>query len=486
MSNIGTWLQLTAMSLLVYDLTGKATDLGITVALQFLPMLVLGAWAGAVADRRDKRTLALLTQSLLAVQALVLGVVVLAGLESVAVIWALTLVLGVLNAFENPARRGLVTELVEPQDIANATSLNTAVMTGSRIFGPALGAFLVELIGSGVVLRAQRRCRSPPCSCRCSLLDRDELHSPPLAPRGGRPVRDALGVRPPQRRQLLVTFVVMAIVSTFAFNYGVALPKLADERWGGEVWFGVVLSVTSIGSFIGSLLTARMSWISARLVPRQRRRCSVWPASAWRGRRTSGSPCCGRCRSGIGGGAFISAGNGITQQESPPDMRGRLLALTAVAFLGSTPIGGPITGAIGDHIGAEWALAYGSVIAVATAAGGRRPSSAPDRASRRPLALGKVECQMLDDRKTAILSAVVQEYIATALPVGSTHIAAAPGVRVSSATVRNEMAVLEQEGYLVQPHTSAGRIPTDKGYRFFVDHLGDARARGLLDPGDDR
>jgi len=85
---------------------------------------------------------------------------------------------------------------------------------------------------------------------------------------------------------------------------------------------------------------------------------------------------------------------------------------------------------------------------------------------------------MLDDRKTAILSAVVQEYIATALPVGSTHIAAAPGVRVSSATVRNEMAVLEQEGYLVQPHTSAGRIPTDKGYRFFVDHLG---TPGLVD-----
>src|SRR5688500_15451860 len=85
---------------------------------------------------------------------------------------------------------------------------------------------------------------------------------------------------------------------------------------------------------------------------------------------------------------------------------------------------------------------------------------------------------MLDERKTAILSAVVQEYISTALPVGSTHIANAPGISVSPATVRNEMAVLEQEGYLVQPHTSAGRIPTDKGYRFFVDHL---TAPGLLD-----
>ena len=89
---------------------------------------------------------------------------------------------------------------------------------------------------------------------------------------------------------------------------------------------------------------------------------------------------------------------------------------------------------------------------------------------------------MLDDRKTAILSAVVQEYIATALPVGSTHIADAPGVRVSSATVRNEMAVLEQEGYLVQPHTSAGRIPTDKGYRFFVDHLAHARPASTRRP----
>ena len=90
---------------------------------------------------------------------------------------------------------------------------------------------------------------------------------------------------------------------------------------------------------------------------------------------------------------------------------------------------------------------------------------------------------MLDDRKTAILSAVVQEYIATALPVGSTHIADAPGVRVSSATVRNEMAVLEQEGYLVQPHTSAGRIPTDKGYRFFVDHMGARPAGSMWPPG---
>jgi MFS family permease len=366
-SNIGTWLQLTAMSLLVYDLTGKSTDLGITVALQFLPMLVLGAWAGAVADRRDKRTLALLTQSLLAVQAIVLGVVVLAGLESVGVIWTLTFGLGVLNAFENPARRGLVTELVEPPDIANATSLNTAVMTGSRIFGPALGAFLVGLIGSGwcFVLNGVSFVA---VLVSLLLLDRSELHTPPLAPRGGQPVRDALSFVG-HRRQLLVTFVVMTVVSTFAFNYGVALPKLADQRWGGEVWFGVVLSATSIGSFIGSLLTARMAWVS----PRWYLANVLLLGVAGIGMAWAPNVVVALLWSlplGIGGGAFISAGNGITQQESPPDMRGRLLALPAVAFLGSTPIGGPITGAIGDHVGAEWALAYGSVIAVVTAVAG--------------------------------------------------------------------------------------------------------------------
>jgi len=104
-SNIGTWLQLTAMSLLVYRLTGRATDLGITVGLQFVPMLVLGAWAGAVADRHDKRTLAIVTQVMLAAQAIVLGVIDLAGLASVPVVWSLVLVLGIVNAFETGSPR---------------------------------------------------------------------------------------------------------------------------------------------------------------------------------------------------------------------------------------------------------------------------------------------------------------------------------------------------------------------------------------------
>jgi len=364
-SNVGTWLQLTAMSLLVYDLTGRSTDLGITVALQFLPMLLLGAWSGAFSDRRDKRTLALITQSMLAAQALALGIIVLAGLESVAVIWALTLVLGILNAFENPARRGLVTELVEPRDIPNATSLNTAVMTGSRIFGPALGALLVGSIGAGwcFVLNGVSFLA---VLGSLLLVNPAELHAPPLAPHGGTPVRDALAhIR--TNAVLARTFIVMAIVSTFTFNYSVSLPKLADVRWGGEGRFGLVLSVMSVGSLIGSLLTARLTTISTRWYLGMTLLLGVAGlALAWAPNLAFALVLA--VPVGLGGAGFISSANGITQQESPPDMRGRLMALTAVAFLGSTPIGGPITGFVGDEVSPEWSLAYGSLTALVTVA----------------------------------------------------------------------------------------------------------------------
>src|SRR4051794_13344328 len=147
-SNIGTWLQLTALSVLVYRLTGKATDVGLTIAAQFLPMLLLGAWAGAVADRVDRRRMTLITQSLLALQAAMLAVFDFSGLITLPIVYALSLAAGVIGALDNPARRGFVTELVDPEDIPNAMSLNTAVMTGSRIFGPALAAALISSVGT--------------------------------------------------------------------------------------------------------------------------------------------------------------------------------------------------------------------------------------------------------------------------------------------------------------------------------------------------
>lgn len=360
-SNVGTWLQSTAMTILVYRLTGKATDLGITVALQFLPMLFLGAWAGALSDRRDKRITCLTTQSLMAVQAVVLASLDFAGLVSVPVVYVLALVLGVVNAFDNPARRGLVVELVAEADISNAMSLNTAVMTGSRIFGPALAAALVGPLGTawcfmlnGVSFVA--------VLASLAAIDVRELRVSPKAPRGGTPVRDALRfVR--RDRELFVLHMVLVAVSTFAFNYSVSLPKLSAVRWGDERWFGWVLAVVSVGSVAGSLMAAsrkeatiRQFFVSVTLLG------VAGPFLAWA--PTGWWAFVAAVPLGIGGAGFLANFNGLVQQKCPADMRGRLLALSAVAFLGSTPVGGPITGVIADSWGPEWSLAYGSLISL--------------------------------------------------------------------------------------------------------------------------
>jgi MFS family permease len=366
-SNVGTWMQMTATSLVVYEITGNATDTGVNLLCQFLPMLLLGSWAGAVADRRDKRLMTLLTQTLLAAQALTLGVLYLSGSVSLLMLYSLSLVLGVVNAFDNPARRGFVIELVEPQEISNAVSLNTAVMTGSRIVGPALAAFLKGPLGAGWLFIVNG------ISFVAILwplwsIDRTTLHQSERAPRGGTPVRDAVRFIVRDRR-LFTTFIVFTLVSTFAFNYSVSLLKLADVRFGDRRYFGILLATTGLGSLIGSLLTAA------------RPRVTTWwfygnglllgvsgLALAW----APNTPVAllVSVPVGMGGAAFIAGQNAILQQEAPPAMRGRLLALSAVAFLGSTPVGAPITGWIADHVSAEWSLAYGSVITLVAASCG--------------------------------------------------------------------------------------------------------------------
>lgn len=381
-SNVGTWMHLTVMSILVFRLTGESTSVGISIACQFLPMLFLGAWAGSIADRLNKRKMAIVTQSLMAAQALSIGLLDVAGLINLPLVYVMSLLLGVANAFDNPARRSLVTELVPPEEITNATSLNTAVMTSSRVIGPALGAVLVGLVGTGVCFLLNGVSFVAIIFSLTALRTSEMFPSAPR-PKGGQPVRDALRFVA-GRRNLLVLYVVLLVVSTFAFNQQVVFPKLAEQEWGGDQAFGYVLGVMSLGSLTGALLTARlrlvtMRWYFGNIVLLSIAAFGVawspniWVAFIW------------AVPLGLGSSGFITAANAITQQESPSDMRGRLMALQAVAFLGSTPIGGPITGIVADNISAEWALGYGSVISLAAVAataalrlGSGGPFSRPD------------------------------------------------------------------------------------------------------------
>ena len=361
-SMIGTWVQSTALNLVVYRLTGRATDVGITLLCQFLPMLLLGVWAGGLADRVDKRKMAITTQTLFAVQAIALGVLDLAGVLSLPVLYLMSLGLGVIGAIDNPARRGFVVELVEPDDIPNVLALNTAVMTGSRIFGPALAAMLVGPLGSGWLFIVNGlsflAILIPMARADVSLL-----YQAVPAPRGGQPVREALRfVRHSPR--LWTLFIAFTLVGTFAFNYGVSLLKLADVRFGDQNLFGWLLAMVSVGSLAGSLISAgrrRMTtawFVGSVLMLGISGIALSWSPSVWVAYLFA-------IPVGAGGGGVLAAFNGISQLESPPEMRGRLLALGAVAFLGTTPIGAPVTGWVADHVSAEWSLGYGSALAVA-------------------------------------------------------------------------------------------------------------------------
>ena len=358
LSTIGSWLQLTATSYLVYRLTGKASDLGYNVAFQFLPMLFLGTWAGSFADRYDRRKIMLVTQILLALQALVMGVLDLTDNISLPVVWGLSLFLGLVGAIDNPARRGLITELVPTSQLSNAMAMNTTVMTGSRVFGAALAALLVGPLGTGWLFVLNGLSYAFMISGIVGLR-RAEMVPAIKRPAGGTPVRDVFRyVR--SNRRLSSMFFVYVVVSTFAFNYSVVFPKLADINWGSDDAFGWLMTFTGVGSIVGALVTARYPRVSLRwlvinvgVLGASNIAVAFSPSLLW------AFVLC--LPLGFGGAAMIASGNAISQQESPPDMRGRLLALTAVAFLGSTPIGGPITGLIADYVSLEWSMAYGGV-----------------------------------------------------------------------------------------------------------------------------
>jgi len=361
LSNVGTWLQFTATSLLIYRINNRATDAGWNTMFQFLPMLLLGAWAGGFADRHDRRTITMWTQFALLIQAALLAAADFGGFATLPMIYTLSLILGIANAIDNPSRRGLVTELVEPAEISNAMSLNTTVMTGSRVFGPALAALLIGPLGTAWLF-AMNAVSYVAVIASIFMLRRSEMIPVTPAPRTGKPVREALKFVW-NDVSLRYSFIVFIVVSTFAFNYSVVLPKLSDRVWNEPHGYAILLSMTSLGSIVGALATARFRSITIKWYATMLTICAI--SSIAMGFAPNFYVACAvAIPLGLGGTGLVAAMTGITQQKVSSEMRGRMMALQSVAFLGSTPIGGPITGWIGDHISIRWSIAYGGVLAL--------------------------------------------------------------------------------------------------------------------------
>ena len=362
LSNIGTWAQTTAVVLLVTRLGGEGLEIGLAVAAQFLPVLLLGLQAGSIADRRDRHRMTLLTQIGMAIQAFALGLLDLGGLATIPLVCAMTAVYGTLSAFDIPARRAFATELVPPERLANVLSLSTSVMTGARIFGPSIAAFVAAEVGTAWVFLGNG------VSFLAMIggllrIDRSRLHRVPAPPRSPHPIREGLRAvwSDSAMRTLLVVF---AIVATFAFNHLVYLPLVVrDQLLASEQTFGWVLSCMGIGNVLGALLVARLvvvplGWFYVPTIALGAFMSAIAFATRTEMVFLLAIPM------GMAMTALISSAGVILQQRFDASMRARLMALTSVILMGSTPIGGPVTGWIADEAGVWSATVYGGVIAV--------------------------------------------------------------------------------------------------------------------------
>ena len=359
----GTWMQSVAMAWLVLELTNSATWLGLTIALQFVPVLLLGPYGGVLIDRLDKRKLIIATNCAAALQALALGILYQTHHATLPVVLTLTLLLGLTNVLDNPARQSFVREMVKDDQVRNAVSLNSVLVNVARAVGPALAGVLIAKVGVGSCFFVNA------ASFLAVIIAYSAMNTALLTPsepvvRAPGQLRDGLRyVR--STPGLLIPLLMMAIVGTLTYEFQVTLPSLAAQTFGtGAVNFGLVTSAMGLGAIGGGLVSAGRSShgikplttavfafgitdLFVALAPSIELASialvAVGAASIW----------------------FLSTGNATLQMNAAPEMRGRVMALWAVAFLGTTPIGGPIIGFIAQGWGARWALAVGALSAMA-------------------------------------------------------------------------------------------------------------------------
>ncbi len=380
-SLIGTWMQTVAQSWLVLTMTNSATTVGLLIAVQTLPVLLLGPYGGVVADRVDKRKLMICLQSMMGVLALVLGLLTVTHVVQVWEVFVLAALLGLNNTFENPARQTFVLEMVGPKNLRNAVSLNSVLVNAARAIGPGVAGIIIAAGGIGICFLINA---ASFVAVVYSLwrLDTSALNpSPPAAREKGQMREGFRYVR--ASPSLGVPLLMMALVGCLAYEFQVTLPVVARSTFhGGADAAGFLTSAMGIGAVFGGLYVAARGKTGVRAMVNSAAMFAVVLFLATIAPTLWLEMIAMALVGGVSVG-FLSKGNSTLQLAADPSMRGRVMALWAVAFLGSTPIGGPIAGWVSQEFGGRAGLALGAVACLAAAAGGglvlRRTNAATAR-----------------------------------------------------------------------------------------------------------
>jgi len=366
----GNWMQTVAEVWLILRLTGSGTVVGLAAALQFLPVLLAGAWGGLLADRVPKRLLLSVTQVLNLMPVLTLWALTASGAVQVWMVLALIFLRGAVNAVDNPARQSFVAEMVGAERVVNAISLNSVLVHSARIVGPATAGLIIALLGVApcfllnaltfvVMLVALRR------------MDPAQLQPAPRAARAPGQLRSAL-------RHVLATpalripLAMMAVVGMLSFNFQVLLPLLAKFTWHGTATtYAALTAAMGVGSIAGALAAGARGRVSPRILT---------VASAGFGAATllaAAAPSLplqllALIPLGAMSVTFAAGVNSALQLAVEPELRGRVMALYSIVFVGSTPVGGPIAGWLAEVAGPRSGLVLGGVAALGAALVARR------------------------------------------------------------------------------------------------------------------
>lgn len=378
-SSIGLWMQQIAELWLIAELTGSAAAVGFITVTHFGPILVFGLWGGVIADRADKRRIMIVTQPLLGIIAIALAVAAGTGEVTPGLLYGFSFMTGLVLALDNPTRRAFVREMVDRDDVPNAVSLVSMLMTSARIIGPALSGILLATAGATWVF-AINGVSYAAVLVALLMMRTDDLFRVPPVPKGKGQLAEGLRYSwaTPQVR---LPVVMLVWIGTLSFNFSVLLVLIAEQVLdAGPEGFGTLISLSAFGSLTGALFTATRIRITSRFL--------VFAAIGFGCAEIIASiPSTLAVMAplllpvGLFGVSFLAGAQGATQAAAEPQMQGRVMALFAVVFLGSTPIGGMTAGLASEAWGPQLTFALGGVVSVLTGLWAWRASRRPEYAA---------------------------------------------------------------------------------------------------------